>query len=73
MIGHLNVSSAVQRKLPNSCLSPSICPLCHRNGEGPCISSSSVRTHHNVGRSYFLSLIFLGCLVLTFKEISSNF
>ena len=37
------------------------------------ISSSCVRTQYNVGRSCFLSLTYLGCLVLTFKEISRNF
>lgn len=34
IFGALNCSSVMQTKLMNSCLSPSICPLCKNEGEG---------------------------------------
>ena len=35
LIAHMNTFSVLQRKLPSSCFSPSICPFCLQHGEDP--------------------------------------
>ena len=63
-VGSLNCSETMQRKLPNTCLLPTVCPLCLENSELLITYSFSVSSHQIVGLAYFLCSNQFGSLMV---------
>ena len=72
-VGSLNCSGTMQRKLPNTCLLPSVCPLCLENSELLITYSFSVSSHQIVGLAYFLCSNQFGSLMVRLVPMCANY
>ena len=71
-VGSLNCSGTMQRKLPNTCLLPSVCPLCLENSELLITYSFSVSSHQIVGLAYFPCSNQFGSLMVCLAPITEG-